>query len=91
MTVPLDQLALIRDVLGKFALRAGMPVEILIPLRQRTALEYALEPLTGAFWSSSGNNDRHGRSNQDIRRVRLTTSITLINPPLKYRSALPLT
>lgn len=53
VTVPLDQLALIRDVRGKdFALRAGMPVEILIPLRQRTALEYALEPLTGAFWSS---------------------------------------
>ena len=53
VTVPVDQLALIGDVRGKdFALRAGMPVEILIPLRQRTALEYALEPLTGAFWSS---------------------------------------
>jgi len=53
VTVPLDQLALIRGVRGSdFSLRAGMPVEILIPLRKRTALEYALEPLTGAFWSS---------------------------------------
>jgi HlyD family secretion protein len=25
---------------------------VLIPLRERTALEYALEPLVGAFWAS---------------------------------------
>lgn len=35
-----------------FELRAGMPVQILIPLRARTALDYAFEPLAGAFWSS---------------------------------------
>lgn len=35
-----------------FELRAGMPVQILIPLRKRTALDYAFEPLIGAFWSS---------------------------------------
>ena len=33
-------------------LRAGMPVQILIPLRKRTALDYAFEPLLGAFWAS---------------------------------------
>ncbi len=53
VTVPRDQLGLIRAVRGSdFALRAGMPVEVLIPLRKRTALDYALEPLIGSFWSS---------------------------------------
>ncbi|TGX53936.1 HlyD family type I secretion periplasmic adaptor subunit [Sphingomonas gei] len=53
ITVPLDQLRLIQDVRGSaFALRAGMPVQVLIPLRKRTALDYALEPLLGSFWSS---------------------------------------
>ncbi|MEO7467267.1 MAG: HlyD family type I secretion periplasmic adaptor subunit, partial [Sphingobium limneticum] len=53
IVVPRSQLALIRDVRGKdFELRAGMPVQILIPLRQRTALDYAIEPLVGSFWAS---------------------------------------
>lgn len=53
ITVPRDQLGLIKDVRGAdFALRAGMPVQVLIPLRRRTALDYALEPLIGSFWSS---------------------------------------
>jgi HlyD family type I secretion membrane fusion protein len=53
VTVPRDQLRLIADVRGSgFALRAGMPVQVLIPLRKRTALDYALEPLLGSFWSS---------------------------------------
>ena len=51
--VPFDQLQLIRRVRGRdFALRPGMPVQLLIPLRKRTALDYALEPLLGSFWSS---------------------------------------
>ena len=53
ITVPRDQLDLIQGVRGAdFALRAGMPVQVLIPLRRRTALDYALEPLIGSFWSS---------------------------------------
>jgi len=53
VTVPRDQLLLIQDVRGRdFALRPGMPVQVLIPLRKRTALDYALEPLIGSFWSS---------------------------------------
>lgn len=53
ITVPYDQLAPIRAVRGpRFALRAGMPVQVLIPLRARTALDYALEPLTASFWAS---------------------------------------
>lgn len=53
ITVSRAQLETIRAVRGgEFELRAGMPVEVLIPLRERTALEYALEPLVGAFWAS---------------------------------------
>ena len=48
-----SQLRLIHDVRGsEFALRAGMPVQVLIPLKRRTALQYAFEPLTEAIWRS---------------------------------------
>lgn len=48
-----DKLDMIRQVRGRsFALRPGMPVQILIPLHKRTALDYAIEPLVGSFWSS---------------------------------------
>ncbi|WP_084580315.1 HlyD family type I secretion periplasmic adaptor subunit [Sphingomonas azotifigens] len=53
VTVPTDQIDLLRTVRGKgFQLRAGMPAQVLIPLRRRTALDYALEPLVGSFWTS---------------------------------------
>ncbi len=53
IVVPVDQLRLIQDVRGKdFELRAGMPAQILVPLRKRTALEYAIEPLFANFWAS---------------------------------------
>jgi HlyD family secretion protein len=53
ITVKQDQLALLRRVRGqRFSLRAGMPVQVLVPLRKRTALSYALEPLVGSFWGS---------------------------------------
>ena len=53
ITVPPHQLALLRRVRGqRFSLRAGMPVQVLVPLRKRTALSYALEPLVGSFWGS---------------------------------------
>lgn len=53
VTVPIEQIRLIGDVRGKdFALRAGLPAQVLIPLRKRTALDYLLEPLVGAFWTS---------------------------------------
>ncbi len=51
--VPRDQIKLLKDARGQaFELRAGMPVQVLVPLRQRTALSYALEPLVGSFWAS---------------------------------------
>jgi HlyD family secretion protein len=53
LTVPNDQLRLIQSVRGKdFALRAGMPAEVLISLRKRTAPQYLFGPLVSAFWTS---------------------------------------
>ena len=53
ITVPPEELDKISKVRGEdFELRAGMPVQIQIPLRKRTALQYALEPLTQALWGS---------------------------------------
>lgn len=53
VTVPPEQIDLLRKIRGQaFELRAGMPAQVLVPLRRRTALDYALEPLVGAFWHS---------------------------------------
>jgi len=53
VTVSPEQLRLLDKYRSyDFELRAGMPVQVLIPLRKRTALDYAFEPLIGAFWSS---------------------------------------
>jgi len=51
--VPESQIDVVRQVRGRdFMLRAGMPAEVLIPLRPRSALSYMVEPLFGTFWSS---------------------------------------
>lgn len=53
VSVPPDQVLQIQDVRGAdFRLKPGMPVEILVPLRKRTALQYFFEPLTEAMWRS---------------------------------------
>lgn len=53
VTVPPEELHVLAKFRGEqFKLRPGMPAQVLIPLRKRTALDYALEPLVGAFWSS---------------------------------------
>ena len=49
VNVPLSELQKIEDLRGSDTLRAGLPVAVQIPLRKRTALQYAFEPLTGAF------------------------------------------
>jgi len=51
--VPADQMANVRQVRGKsFELRAGAPVAVLIPLKKRTALQYAFEPLSETMWKA---------------------------------------
>lgn len=49
VSVPLAELRKIDELRGANTLRAGIPVSIEIPLRKRTALQYAFEPLTGAM------------------------------------------
>jgi HlyD family secretion protein len=43
-------------VLGQGELRPGLPVETVMKVRSRTALQYLLEPLTGALWRSGHEN-----------------------------------
>ena len=50
--VPLSELHKIEKLRGPGALKAGIPVSIEIPLRKRTALQYAFEPIMGAIESS---------------------------------------
>jgi HlyD family type I secretion membrane fusion protein len=51
--VPPEELRRIQTVRGEdTGLRPGLPVEVVIPLRKRTALEYFLEPLTQSLWRS---------------------------------------
>ncbi|PZQ61292.1 MAG: HlyD family type I secretion periplasmic adaptor subunit [Sphingomonas taxi] len=53
VTVPPQELAVLSRFRGAaFQLRPGMPAQVLFPLRKRTALDYALEPLIGSFWAS---------------------------------------
>ncbi|HRD29655.1 MAG TPA: HlyD family type I secretion periplasmic adaptor subunit, partial [Caulobacter sp.] len=53
IAVPPAELERIRKVRGPdTGLQAGLPVEVLVPLRKRTALDYLLEPLVQTFWRS---------------------------------------
>ncbi|HZZ35435.1 MAG TPA: HlyD family type I secretion periplasmic adaptor subunit [Caulobacteraceae bacterium] len=53
VTVPLRELDKLQEVKGpNFSLRPGLPVQVLVPLRRRTALQYLFEPLVDSFWRS---------------------------------------
>lgn len=56
ITVPASELKQVRSVLGEGELRPGLPVETVLTVRKRTALQYLLEPLMGALWRS-GHED----------------------------------
>jgi HlyD family secretion protein len=56
IVVPEKELRRVRSVLGRGELRPGLPVEAVLTVRKRTALQYLLEPLTGALWRS-GHED----------------------------------
>jgi HlyD family secretion protein len=47
-----EELEKVRGVLGQGQLRPGLPVELVMAVRKRTALQYLLEPLTSNFWRS---------------------------------------
>jgi HlyD family secretion protein len=56
IVVPEKELNRVRSVLGNGELRPGLPVEAVMTVRKRTALQYLVEPLTGALWRS-GHED----------------------------------
>ncbi len=50
IVVPPAELEKIREIRGDTGLRAGLPAEVMVPLRSRSALSYLLEPLTQTLW-----------------------------------------
>ena len=51
--VPADEMKEVKKIRGKnFEFRAGAPVAVLVPLKKRTALQYAFEPLSDTMWAS---------------------------------------
>jgi HlyD family secretion protein len=51
--VPPAELDQVRDRLGRSELRPGLPVEAILAVRKRTALQYLIEPLSGTFRAPS--------------------------------------
>ena len=56
IVVPEAELNRVRSVLGNGELRPGLPVDAVLTVRKRTALQHLMEPLTGALWRS-GHED----------------------------------
>lgn len=56
LVVPPSELAKLRRFREDGGLRAGLPVDIMIPLRKRTALSYLIEPLTQTLWMAGREN-----------------------------------
>jgi len=56
IVVPDSELRKVQAVLGRGELRPGLPVTAVLTVRKRTALEYLIEPLSGALWRS-GHED----------------------------------
>jgi HlyD family secretion protein len=53
LTVPQDQLDIIHRIPdADSGMRPGVPAQVVIPLRKRTALQYLFEPLTQSLWAS---------------------------------------
>jgi HlyD family secretion protein len=57
VTISAEQIAVI-DALAPngSGVRAGLPVEVLVPLRARTAMQYLLEPLNRQLWTALREN-----------------------------------
>jgi HlyD family secretion protein len=51
VVVPEDQMALLSEAADR-PLRAGLPAQVVVPTRSRTALQYLLEPLNQSIWRS---------------------------------------
>jgi HlyD family secretion protein len=57
LIVPESEIAKIKAVRGPdFQLRAGAPVQVVLQVRKRTALQYAFEPLLGTLRRSGSEH-----------------------------------
>jgi HlyD family secretion protein len=56
LVVPPSERDKLRKVRQDGGLRAGLPVDIIIPLRKRTALSYLVEPLAQVLWLAGREN-----------------------------------
>jgi HlyD family secretion protein len=53
VVVPASEIDKVRATRGaQFELKPGMPVQVLVPLRKRTAIQYLFEPLTASLWKA---------------------------------------
>lgn len=56
IAVPVSELAKLRNIRSDGGLRAGLPVEIIIPLRERSALSYLVSPIVQSLWVAGREN-----------------------------------
>jgi HlyD family type I secretion membrane fusion protein len=52
IVVPVAEMNKVRSQTGSGELRPGLPVDAVLKVRNRTALQYLVEPLSGALWRS---------------------------------------
>jgi HlyD family secretion protein len=53
VTVPVAEMAHVKELRGSAgAIKAGLPAQVMVPLRKRTAFQYLTEPLTQAMWTA---------------------------------------
>jgi HlyD family type I secretion membrane fusion protein len=48
--VPPESLEKLKEFRADGGIRAGLPAQVIVPMRKRTALGYLLEPLSSTFW-----------------------------------------
>jgi HlyD family secretion protein len=56
VVVPETELAKIKAIRGENGIKAGLPADVVVPLRKRTALSYLLEPISQSIWVSGREN-----------------------------------
>jgi HlyD family secretion protein len=56
VTVAAQDLSKLKTTRTPGGLKAGLPVNVLVPLRKRSLLDYLLEPLNQALWRSGGEH-----------------------------------
>jgi HlyD family type I secretion membrane fusion protein len=54
--VPEESLAKLKEFRADGGIRAGLPAQVVVPLRKRTALGYLLDPLSSTFWKVGREN-----------------------------------